>query len=529
MPAQPKGDHVPHNLIARAGRDTVPVAVVEAKDYAGWLKAQPPATQLWLKRSGYAAEPGDSALIPAADGGVAGAVFVPDWGQGPWSWSGLAAAMPPGSYRLGDDLGDDLSADWAGHAALGWALAGYAYTRYRNTVAERPSLVWPANADRDHVTRTAAAIALVRDLVTTPAEDMGPSELAAAAGVLARPYRARVQVIAGDKLLAANYPAIHAVGRASDDAPRLIDLRWGRAEDTKVTLVGKGVCFDTGGLDLKPAGGMRLMKKDMGGAAHVLGLASMIMAAGLPVRLRVLIAAVENAVAGNAIRPLDVIRTRKGLTVEIGNTDAEGRLVLADCLTEACSEAPDLLIDFATLTGAARVALGVEVPALFTNDDALAHALAAAAVETVDPLWRLPLHDAYRAQLNSPVADLNNIGSGGYGGAITAALFLREFIDPAVPWAHFDVMAWNERSRPGRPEGGEAMAMRAAFAVIAAHARARAHRAGDSRAEDPGAGDSRARVGAGVGKTTGVGKAGVRKVGIRKASMPKVGRRKPRP
>ena len=460
------GTHVPHNLIARAKRDTVVVAVVAAADYAGWLKAQPAPVRRWLKDTGYAGKAGRSALMPGADGGVAGAVFVPDWTQGPWTWSGLAAALPAGSYVLSGTLDTAQAND----AALGWALAGYAFTRYRKPGPAGPVLVWPVHADRGHVERTATATALVRDLITTPADDMGPSELAAAARALARQHGARVQVTAGDKLVAANYPAIYAVGRASDDAPRLIDLRWGTGDGPRVTLVGKGVCFDTGGLDLKPAGAMKLMKKDMGGAAHALGLASMIMAAGLPVRLRVLIAAVENAVAGNAYRPLDVINTRKGLTVEIGNTDAEGRLVLADCLAEASREAPDLLVDFATLTGAARVALGAEVPALFTNDDALAAAFARAAAATADPLWRLPLHAPYRKQLDSTVADLNNIGTGGYGGAITAALFLESFVDAGLSWAHLDLMAWNERSRPGRPEGGEAMALRAAYAVIAERA-----------------------------------------------------------
>ncbi|MHA1571452.1 MAG: leucyl aminopeptidase family protein, partial [Alphaproteobacteria bacterium] len=308
---------------------------------------------------------------------------------------------------------------------------------------------------------------LVRDLVTTPAEDMGPAQLADAARALGRRHKATVRVTTGDQLLKQNYPAIHAVGRASDDPPRLIDLSWGATKDPKVTLVGKGVCFDTGGLDLKGAAGMLLMKKDMGGAAHVLGLASMIMDAKLPVRLRVLIPAVENAVAGNAYHPMDVLTMRNGMTVEVGNTDAEGRLVLADCLVRACEEKPALLIDYATLTGAARVALGPELPALFTNDDTLAHDLGEIGRNNADPVWRLPLHRDYRRMLDSAIADISSTGSGGLAGAITAALFLAEFVDEDIPWVHFDVMAWNPRSRPGRPEGGEAMGLRTVYAAIA--------------------------------------------------------------
>jgi leucyl aminopeptidase len=295
--------------------------------------------------------------------------------------------------------------------------------------------------------------------------------LSAAAQAVAKEFGAHFTAIVGEGLLKANYPMIHAVGRASSNPPRLIDLRWGK-RGPLIALVGKGVCFDSGGLDLKTASGMQLMKKDMAGGAHVLGLAQMIMAANLPVRLRVLIPAVENSVSGNAYRPLDVIRTRKGLTVEIGNTDAEGRLILCEALTEACSEKPDLLIDCATLTGAARVALGTDLPALFCNDDATAEALLRHGREQDDSLWRLPLHKPYRSMLDSKVADMNNVSDGSYAGAITAALFLNEFVEPGVPWAHIDMMAWNTRSRPGRPEGGEAVAVRALFAMIAERAAA---------------------------------------------------------
>ncbi len=313
----------------------------------------------------------------------------------------------------------------------------------------------------------ARAVFLARDLANTPAGDLGPEELAAAAVDVAEAAGACHRVVVGDGLLVENYPTIHAVGRASSRAPRLVDIRWGDPAAPKLTLVGKGVCFDTGGLDLKGASGMRLMKKDMGGAAIMLGLAQAIMNADLPVRLRVLLPCVENAVSGNAMRPLDIIRTRKGITVEIGNTDAEGRLILCDALAEASTEAPALLVDMATLTGAARVALGPEVAALFCNDDTVAASLLAAAAAEEDPVWRMPLWRPYRKMLDSKIADINNVSEGPHAGAITAALYLQEFVAPGIPWAHFDVMAWNPQSRPGRPEGAEATALRALYAHIA--------------------------------------------------------------
>ena len=306
----------------------------------------------------------------------------------------------------------------------------------------------------------------MRDLVNTPAEDMGPAELAEAARKVAKAGGAKFSTIVGPALLKRNYPCIHIVGRASSRPPRLIDLRWGR-RGPKVTLVGKGVCFDSGGLDLKTANYMQLMKKDMGGAAHVLGLAQMIMAAGLELRLRVLIPAVENSVSANAYRPLDIVRSRKGLTVEIGNTDAEGRVILCDALAEADTEKPDLLIDIATLTGAARVALGPDLPALFANDDLVAEAVLKHGKAVEDPLWRLPLHKPYRKLIDSKVADINNAGDSPFAGAITAALFLADFVDPATHWLHLDVMAWNPTARPGRPVGAEAVAIRALYALIA--------------------------------------------------------------
>jgi leucyl aminopeptidase len=323
-------------------------------------------------------------------------------------------------------------------------------------------------ADRGLVERLARGIGLARDLINTPAEDMGPADLAAAAEEMAAKHGAYCRIIVGDALLGENYPAIHAVGRASapSRAPRLIDIVWGEENAPKLTLVGKGVSFDTGGLDLKPSGGMRLMKKDMGGAATVLGLASAIMDAGLRVRLRVLIPAVENSVSAESIRPLDIIRTRKGLTVEVGNTDAEGRLILGDALAEADSEKPALIIDMATLTGAARSALGPDLPALFVNDDSWAATFLAAGTKENDPLWRLPLWPGYRKMLASPIADLNNVSESPFAGAILGGLYLESFVSKDTPWAHIDTYAWNQSNRPGRPEGGEALALRALYAAL---------------------------------------------------------------
>jgi leucyl aminopeptidase len=352
-------------------------------------------------------------------------------------------------------------------------MGAYAFTRYKSSDADAADaprharLVWPDTADRAAVLRAVAGTTLARDLINTPASDLGPEDLEAAARALAEDHGATLETIVGEDLERANYPAIYAVGKGSARAPRLLDLRWGAESAPKVTLVGKGVCFDSGGYDLKPSSGMRLMKKDMGGAANVLGLARMIMMAGLPVRLRVLIPAVENMVSGNAYRPQDVLRTRKGMTVEIGNTDAEGRLVLCDALTEADSESPDLLIDCATLTGAARVALGPEIAVFFANDDTLAADIQHNAEATHDPVWRLPLWAPYRKMLDSKTADMNNSGEGGFAGAITAALYLKEFVSDSTQWAHFDIYGWNPSGRPGRPAGGEAFALRALYGVIA--------------------------------------------------------------
>lgn len=450
-------------FLPRPDRNTVPITVLrKASSLGTWLKGQSAPVRRWVKESGFDASPDTVLAVPGTDGRLARVLLGTGAAETPWPFAGLHDRLPRGSYALDADLAPGA----ATQAALGWALGAYVFTRYKPRKEPPRALVWPKGADRGRVERTADATFLVRDLINTPANDLGPAELATVARKLAQRHGARFGVIVGDALLRKNYPMIHAVGRASDRAPRLIDMRWGRPGDPKLTLVGKGVCFDTGGLDLKSSPNMLLMKKDMGGAAQILGLAALVMGAKLRVRLRVLVPAVENSVSGDAMRPLDVIPTRKGLTVEIGNTDAEGRLILCDALAEADSEEPDLIVDCATLTGAARVALGPDVPAMFTNDDKLAAALLAASRHEADPLWRLPLWPGYRATLDSKVADLNNISDGPFAGAITAALYLERFVSDKRPWVHIDMMGWNPSARPGRPRGGEAQGMRALFRLI---------------------------------------------------------------
>jgi leucyl aminopeptidase len=449
-------------LTESAGPDAIAVTPLGKGSLDDWLGRQSEALRRWVRDTRFTAEPGTICLLGGTDGGLQ-RVLVGIGEEGEmWDWAALPAKLPEAVYRVDGPLAPGA----ADNAALGWALGVYRFGRYRKQQRSFPTLAWPDGCDRVGVERAASATFLVRDLINAPAADMGPEELAAAAKTVADGHGARFAVIVGDELLVRNYPAVHAVGRASSRAPRLIDLQWGDESNPRVTLVGKGVCFDSGGLDIKAASGMKLMKKDMGGAANMLGLARMVMSANLPVRLRVLIPAVENSISGNALHPLDVIETRKGITVEIGNTDAEGRVILADALAEAASEQPALMVDCATLTGAARVALGTELPALFTNDDALARALLAHGAATSDPLWRLPLWKAYRRHLDSKVADLTNAPDIAFAGAITAALFLAEFAKPVEPWAHIDIMAWNTDSRPGRPEGGEAMGMRALYGLI---------------------------------------------------------------
>lgn len=450
-------------LVDAGGENTIPLTAVTRDSLEQVTATLPEAHRNWVAATGYAGAPGAVLLLPGAgETPLSGALVGTEGETDIWSWGGAASALPKGTYRIDSRLTEFA----ATRAALGWALGRYAFARYRQNNNAPRDLVWPVGADQTHVQAAATGTSLARDLINTPASDMGPAELAAAAEALAVEFGADYRSVTGDDLIGAGFPAVHAVGRAAAQAPRLVDFSWGDQSCPKVTLVGKGVCFDSGGLDLKPAGAMKLMKKDMGGAAVALGLARMIMASELPVRLRVLVPAVENSVSGNAMRPLDVLQTRKGLTVEIGNTDAEGRLILADALALACEDQPDLLLDFATLTGAARSAVGTEIAAMFSPDDALAETLVQHGAAEEDPVWRMPLWKPYRRLIDSKVANINNAGDSPYAGAITAALFLSEFVADGILWAHFDIMAWNVSARPGRPEGGEAMAMRAAFAAI---------------------------------------------------------------
>ncbi len=425
-----------------------------------WRQTQGETVNRWIDVHDFAAQPQRFCVVPHPERGIDRVLYGVDDKPDVWSISDAPSQLPKGIYKLVCDWDEARRYD----AALGWGMGAYRYDRYRSVEAPAARLLVEDQGER--LARELRALWRVRDLINTPPNDMMPPELASEARSLAERYGAEFRQIVGDELLTENYPAIHAVGRASVHAPRLLMLRWGEPGRPRVALVGKGVCFDSGGLDLKNASGMRYMQKDMGGAAHVLGLAELIMSARLPVALQVFIPAVENAVSGNAFHPGDILESRSGTTIEIENTDAEGRLVLCDAISEACREQPDLLIDFATLTGAARVAVGTEIACFFTNRDALAASLQQAADRRADPVWRLPLHRPYRDQLKSQSADLLNCSSGGFGGAITAALFLQHFVDNAADWIHFDIMAWNQRKRPGRPEGGEAMGVRAAFELI---------------------------------------------------------------
>ncbi len=441
--------------------DAVPIHLLREQEASGTDQLPQERWRRWAKANGFAGKSGQHCLLPDAEGALEGVVAGFDPAELPWCFAELAAALPAGNYRLRGSLDP-----WtAGQAALGWALAHYSFERYKTQPEVASKLVWPQGVDRSEVLRLADAVRLVRDLINTPAEDMGPSALAEAALKVGQSYGAKTEALVGDDLLEKNFPLVHTVGRAAADPPRLIVLRWG-SKGPRLAVVGKGVCFDSGGLDIKSAERMKLMKKDMGGAAHALALARLIMDADLTLRLTLVLPIVENAISGNAFRPLDILTSRNATTVEVGNTDAEGRLILADALSLAAEEKPDLLIDFATLTGAARVALGTEVPALFTNDDAIAEAWLTASRRVLDPVWRLPLHQGYRRLLDSKIADIHSTGEGGFGGAITAALFLQHFVPEGLAWAHMDLMAWNSPARPGRPLGGEAMGLRAAYAMV---------------------------------------------------------------
>ncbi len=435
-------------ITLKRAKASVPLRAVRADT---WNKNLSKNQIAWASTHDFKGDAGTCLLLPGGEDEAVALVGIGDGTLTPWSLASAAGQLPAGAYIL-----EGLNAEQAEQAALGWCLAQYRYDRYLSARTEKVrTLCLPDGVNIDSVRQTVQATSLVRDLVNTPTEDMGPADLQDAAEALAEEFSGTCETIVGDDLLEENFPAIHAVGRAAavGREPRLIDLRWGDEHAPKITLVGKGVCFDTGGLNLKPA-------------AHVLGLARLLMAGGTKINLRVLIPAVENAVDGGAFRPGDVLATRQGLSVEVGNTDAEGRLILCDALTYACEEAPDLLIDFATLTGAARVALGPDLPATYVNDESLWSTLDKASRDTVDPLWRMPLWAPYDDTLSSDIADVSNISDGPFGGSITAALYLQRFVKEGIPWVHFDVFAWVPKPKAGRPRGGDAQGLRATLKAI---------------------------------------------------------------
>jgi leucyl aminopeptidase len=443
----------------------VPLYVIETDALSSWLDGRDEPTRAWVAAMGFRAALGETLCLPGPDGALGAALC--GWGgpearaRGRFHLAAAAGKLPAGRYAL---AADGAALD-PGLEALGWLMAGYRFDRYRADDAARAELICPEGVDGGRLGVIAGAVALTRDLINTPARDMGSEALEEAFVELAGRHGAEARVVRGPELKA-GFPMVAAVGAAAEEAPRLLDMSWGRADAPKVTLVGKGVCFDTGGLDVKPSASMALMKKDMGGAATAMGLAAMVMGLGLDLRLRVLVPAVENAISGAAMRPGDILRSRKGLTVEVNNTDAEGRLVLADVLALADEEAPELLVSLATLTGAARVALGPDVPALFTDDEALAGDLARAAAEVADPLWRLPFWTPYEELIEPGIADLDNAPSGGMAGAITAALFLRRFVSAARAYAHLDIYGWTPKAKPARPKGGACQGARALLEVL---------------------------------------------------------------
>lgn len=448
-----------------ADAPSIALHLLDADSFPTWLKTLGADQQAWLAANGFAAGAGQLCLLPgvggAAQAAVAGLTQGPARARKRFELATIAAKLPEGTYHLETDLtGDALT-----EQALGWLLGSYRFNRYKKSPPLKARLKAPAGVDAAQLEAIAAGEALTRDLINTPASDMGPEALQAAFEDLANRFGANVNVVRGADLLAQNYPMIHTVGRASAQAPRLLDMRWGSA-GPKLTLVGKGVCFDTGGLNLKPGGSMGLMKKDMGGAATVLGLAQMIMALNLPLQLRVLIPAVENAVSGNAFRPQDVLTSRKGLTVEINNTDAEGRLVLADALALADEEETDLIVSMATLTGAARVAVGPDLAPFYATDAADAAALAEAGAKVADPVWQMPFHAPYEALIEPAIADLDNAPSGGFAGSITAALFLKRFVEHAPKYLHFDIYGWQPSAAPARPKGGVGQGARALLEAL---------------------------------------------------------------
>ena len=450
-------------LVTDKGQTAHRIEVIRADAFETWLAAQPENIRSTVAAHRFTAKAGEFVILPAEPGGLWSAVAGAADSPGLWDGAALASRLPGGTFRITGEM--------APNAALGWLLAHYKFDRYLSEAEPSPAriLLSPDPASISQTIRLASATTLVRDLINTPAADMGPADIEESARLVAIANGAELRVTRGNELRA-NYPLIHAVGRAADKhhAPRLIEFEWGKADAPRVAIIGKGISFDSGGLNIKPGTSMRWMKKDMGGAAHAIGLGKLIMEARLPVRLHVLIPAAENAISGDAFRPGDIIRSRSGKTVEIDNTDAEGRLVLADAITRAGEDSPALIINFATLTGAARVALGPDLPAMFANDHALARQISDCAVTAGDPVWRLPLWSGYDEMLKSDVADIVNSADGGMAGAITAALFLRKFVPKDVLWAHLDTFAWRSAAKPGRPKGGDALGMRAVFHALEA-------------------------------------------------------------
>lgn len=449
------------NCFIHASSKSIPITTILAEQWSDWLAGQTKVTKQWLQTINFIAKPGSYSLLPGTAGELQQVLLIRNDAEDFWTFGLLPNVLPAGHYHIEDIDKPKLLEQ----IALAWGLGAYEFTRYKKSTRPLAQLLISKKHHAELMIKL-AAIYRVRNMINTPADDMSPAELVENVFEIGKKYHATVTQTVGDDLLTANYPAIYTVGKASCQEPRLVDLKWGDSKHPKITLVGKGVCFDSGGYNLKSSGNMLAMKKDMGGAANAIGLAEMIMAHQLPVRLRLLIPAVENLIAGNAYKPGDIIQTRHGLTVEVGNTDAEGRLILADALCEADSEGPELLIDFATLTGAARGAVGTEISAFFTDQEQLAQDIIQHSQQEQDPVWRLPLYKPYQKLLDTKFADLNNCGSSPFAGAITAALFLRSFISEKTTWLHFDFNAYNVNNRPGRPEGGEAMAILAVFSYL---------------------------------------------------------------
>ena len=434
--------------------NSIPIDVVLKSEFSTWKKSQSEYIQNWINSSQFKPKPSNILCIPNSTGVINSVLVIAELDNMIWALGRCTKQLPAGNYHITSPHHEN------NQIYIGWGLGAYQFSHYKKNKEKEIKLRIDSSIDNNKLSALLQATSIVRDMVNTPASDMMPQDIAEQCLKVSKEFNVKVKQCIGNNLIKENYPMIHAVGRASVYEPQLIEFNWGDSKHPKVCLIGKGVSFDSGGLDIKPSQGMRLMKKDMGGAAHVIGIAHAIMKLNLPIHLQVLVPAVENAISGDAFRPGDILTSRSGKTIEIDNTDAEGRLILCDAIIKAVEDNPDLIIDFATLTGAARIALGTEVPAFFTNDDSLVTSFIEAAKRVHDPVWHMPLHQPYRYMLNSSIADICNAASSGYGGAITAALFLKEFVPVETKWVHFDVMAWNTRARAGRPKGGEAMGLR---------------------------------------------------------------------